>query len=607
MEMLLIYFAKSSALLSVFFLVYHFLLRKETFFKSSRWYLLFGLVISVALPLVTFKKIVWVEAQKEVDWSTIPQTVSYAVVEQPETFEINWFFVTIGIYGIGMAIFLLKFFFDFHSLAKLLKGKTIKQQEDYKFLDVSDNVSPFSYFNYIVYNSSLYSESELRNILEHEKVHSNQNHTIDVLISRIFCIVFWYNPFIWLYKKAILQNLEFIADSEASKNVSDIKAYQRTLLKITTHDCCVAITNHFYQSLIKKRIVMLNKDQSKKRNSWKYAIVIPALIAFMLYFQVQMIAQERQEPKVTVVSQDEIEVMINKHSTDAELKYEVERAKKEGINLKFSKIKRNKDGEITAIKAEFKDKDGNSGTTQLNSDEPIKPFRFSKNDESVGFGNSTIVHAYAISTDDSENSVSRTYINGEKLETPKVPKVPNTPNMPNAPETPEAPAKLTSLGALEETLSKSIAFNTNNTNGNVTYVIDGEIIELDAEKILSELDPNMIEKIKVIKSDFSNGVKNKNGVIYIDTKKITKEALKLAEESIKKARIEIERSKPEIERSKREIELSKPEIEKAREEIKKAKIEIQEAKIEMQKAKAEMEKAKAEIEKAKADYKKDKK
>jgi hypothetical protein len=102
---------------------------------------------------------------------------------------------------------------------------------------------------------------------------------------------------VWLYKKAVLQNLEFIADSEASKKISDKKAYQLTLLKITTQENCVVLTNHFYQSLIKKRIVMLNKNQSNKRNYWKYAVVLPLLGAFVFFFQVEVVAQEKTTPK----------------------------------------------------------------------------------------------------------------------------------------------------------------------------------------------------------------------------------------------------------------------------------------------------------------------
>jgi hypothetical protein len=294
METLFIYLIKSSGLLGMFYLAYIILLRKETFFNSNRWFLLAGLISSALLPLIVFTKIVWVDPTPNTfDWSKIPMTTPV----ENEAFEINWYLVFAIVYSIGILLFLMKFAFDFYSLSKVLKGKTIQQQADFKFIDVKENVSPFSYFNSIVYNSSLYSDTELENILEHEKVHSAQNHTVDVLVSRLFCIVFWFNPLVWLYKKVIVQNLEFIADSEASKNISDKKAYQLTLLKITTQENCVAITNHFYQSFIKKRIVMLNKKQSNKRNSWKYAAVLPILGAFLFFFQVKVVAQEKVNPK----------------------------------------------------------------------------------------------------------------------------------------------------------------------------------------------------------------------------------------------------------------------------------------------------------------------
>ena len=297
METLFIYLIKSSGLLAVFFLGYHIMLRKETFFTANRWFLLAGLITSVVLPLVVFTKIIWVEpVVSNTDWTNIPVS-NYVEGKSLQDYLPLLSFLA---YGIGLLLLLAKFAYDFYSLRTVLKGKLIEQQADFKFIDIKDNLAPFSYFNTIVYNSALYSPSELESILEHEKIHSEQNHTVDVLISRLFCIVFWFNPFIWLYKKAILQNLEFIADSGALKKISDKKAYQITLLKITTQENCVAITNHFYQSLIKKRIVMLNKNQSKKRNSWKYLSVIPALVAFVLLFQIEVIAQEKVKESKTV-------------------------------------------------------------------------------------------------------------------------------------------------------------------------------------------------------------------------------------------------------------------------------------------------------------------
>jgi hypothetical protein len=292
METLFIYLIKSSGLIALFYFVYYLLLRKETFFTSNRWFLLTGLITSAVLPMTVFTQIIWIE--------TTPTNFNLAAIPiKTITEEINYQdnlpLIFAIIYGIGIIALFVKLTLDFYSLNSILKGKIIQRQADFKFIDVTENIAPFSFFSYIVYNSTSYSKAELENILEHEKVHSEQNHTLDVLISRLFCIVFWFNPFTWLYQKAIEQNLEFIADNEASKKISDKKAYQFTLLKITTHENRVAITNHFYQSLIKKRIVMLNKNQSNKRNSWKYAVVIPALIAFVLLFQIEVIAQEKAE------------------------------------------------------------------------------------------------------------------------------------------------------------------------------------------------------------------------------------------------------------------------------------------------------------------------
>ncbi len=394
METVFIYGIKSSGLVAMFYLSYHFLLRKETFFNSNRWFLLAGLITSVVLPFVVFTKVVWVDPiPTNFDWSQIPVTAPI----KEASFEVNWYLVLGIVYSIGILVFLMKFAFDFYSLSKILKDKTIQKQADFKFINVTENIAPFSYFNSIVYNASLYNDTELENILEHEKIHSAQNHTIDVLISRLFCIVFWFNPLMYLYKNAIAQNLEFIADSEASKNINDKKAYQLTLLKITTQENCVAITNHFYQSLIKKRIVMLNKNQSNKRNSWKYLFVLPVLGAFVFFFQVKVVAQEKEQDAATVEQSKSIEnsadvYKINKNTTDAELKEKTKALKENyAIIATFSSMERNSKNELIAIKVDLKKGKEISKKMATKGTEAIKTFGIivSKNENgllTVDFG-----------------------------------------------------------------------------------------------------------------------------------------------------------------------------------------------------------------------------
>ncbi|WP_428232935.1 M56 family metallopeptidase [Flavobacterium sp.] len=382
MEALFIFIAKSSALLVLFYCAYYLLLHKETFFNSNRWFLLAGLVTSVVLPFIVYTKVVWIDPApvNVLNTNAISplnnSQVSLRHIIEKESFDINWNYVLLAIYTIGFLILLIKFAIDFYSLNSVLKGKEIQQQADFKFVDIKENIAPFSYFEYIVYNSSMFTDSELENIIEHEKVHSDQYHTVDVLISRVFCVLFWFNPIMWLYKKAILQNLEFIADNEAAKKISDKKAYQYTLLKITTHESCVAITNHFYQSLIKKRIVMLSKNQSKKRNYWKYYAVIPALIAFVLLFQINTIAQQKEtkERKEVVEKEDQIDVYkIKKTTTDQELKEIAEKLKKNhNIDIAVSEVKRNSANELIAIKVDIKKSAGQVQSFHIEGDKAIE-------------------------------------------------------------------------------------------------------------------------------------------------------------------------------------------------------------------------------------------
>lgn len=478
MENFILYFAKASALLAIFFLAYYFLLRKETFFTANRWFLLAGIITSLLLPKIIFVKTIWVEpaatvnyapietAKEPIAFDAIPNaeaglssplhtvsensviTTEPLMVEEP-AFEINWLYVIVGVYLIGMFFFLGKFIQDFWGLRKIFRNQTVELHGRFKFVDTDRIQSPFSFFNYIVYNSNHFKKEELENILEHEKVHSSQMHSADMILSQLFCIAFWFNPFAWLHKKAIVQNLEFIADSTALKAVPDRIIYQKTLLKVSAPHHCIPITNHFFQSLIKKRIVMLNTNQSKKRNSWKYAIVLPLLTVFMLQFQVETIAQEKEDGKVQEQQTSNYEVRVDKNSTDDYLKAQSKIFKNNhGIDLKFSKIKRNSDKEIVAIKTTYKDKNGNSGDSYLKGKEPIQPFLLSREDNKVVVSNVPAVYG-SFNTPtvygkfkNNSSPVALTYKTGmPAMPIPPVPPtMPNVPALPNAPTFPQLPA-----------------------------------------------------------------------------------------------------------------------------------------------------------------------
>jgi beta-lactamase regulating signal transducer with metallopeptidase domain len=283
------YLLKASAVISIFYFCYKIFLQSDTFFDLNRWFLLLGLVTAFTIPFLVIP--VYIEYTPV----TIPNFNIAEInptINAPETFNLlDYMFI---IYALGAIFFVIRFTIQLTSLLSIIRKNKSFKTETYNFIEIKDKISPFSFFNYIVYNPTDYNSTEIKQILVHEKVHANQLHSLDILITQFACIVLWFNPIIWFYNKSLKQNLEFIADYN-TQNKFNSKSYQTTLLKITLPSHQMALSNNFYNSLIKKRIVMLHKSKSKKINLFKYTLIIPLLITFIFNCNTQVIAQSKDE------------------------------------------------------------------------------------------------------------------------------------------------------------------------------------------------------------------------------------------------------------------------------------------------------------------------
>ena len=420
MENLLLYFVKANGLIILFYLMYVLFLRKETFFTSNRWYLISGLALSLILPLITFTKTIWIEP------TPIPESydeaipISYNTIEVPvQENPLDWSLILTTAYAVISILIVMKITLELASFFNKIRKHQKQKETDFTLIHSDTTENPFSFFHYIVINPNRFSKEEFQHILTHESIHVKQKHSIDVLLSKLFCAFFWANPIIWLYRKAMLQNLEFIADSETFQQIENKYEYQRTLLKVVTHQHDLSITNQFYQSLIKKRIVMLHTNQSNKRNVWKYATILPLLVGFMLLFQIETVAQVKENPKKAhAVKVEAIGFSWDKNATDAEMKSDSEQLKKQGIVYTFSNVKRNKNGEIIAIKIEFNDGKGNKGIKEIKGDEPIQPIYFSAEEGKIGFTAEPDYSDYVV--DEKLSTIAGTEVKVKKFEVNQV-------------------------------------------------------------------------------------------------------------------------------------------------------------------------------------------
>jgi len=393
MENFLLYFAKVNGLIIAFYLLYLVFLRKETFYVGNRWYLVMGLVTAIVLPLITFTKTVWVDPEPISKYievvPLVDDTTIRTVSEEP---IMDWSLILSSAYTMVAILILLKVGIEIASFFnKIIK---LNKQKDTNFTLIYSNSAenPFSFFKYIVINPTLFSKEEYEHIITHERIHVKQFHSIDVLISKVFCALFWINPIIWLYRKAMLQNLEFIADNHSLEQIESKYEYQKTLLKVVANQQSLSITNPFYQSLIKKRIIMLHTNQSHKKNTWKYATILPVLVGFMLLFQIETIAQVKEgnkevskiEEVIASEGSSSISAILTKNSEDDVISGLQKIFSKNKYKLKISNVRRNKKGEITEIKLSFDSGKTYNQVLERKSNKPINNIKIFINTDKDG-------------------------------------------------------------------------------------------------------------------------------------------------------------------------------------------------------------------------------
>ena len=366
------YFIKASAVMALFYTCYKLFLQKETFFQSNRWFLLVGLIIAVAFPFVIIPEYVIIEPISISQGNTfvgIPITTDLTVITEEKSFDYTTLIPIL--YGIGAAFFFIRFLLQFGSLILLLIKNPKNKDGIYTYIIVKNDISPFSFFKWIVYNPEQFNTKELQLILNHERVHVRQYHSIDIIITQLVSVIFWWNPLIWLYKKDIHQNLEYIADHLAQTVNDDEKIYQKLLLKTSVANYDTALTNNFYNSLIKKRIVMLHKSKSKAIKQWKIAIVLPLLTIFLMSVNREKVFIEKENTLVSNVEKGEtLEFVVTKNTTDTELNLIIQKFKEIDHRIEFRNKSRNDKNELIDIYTKYDD----SGLSNGNNKTPIESF-----------------------------------------------------------------------------------------------------------------------------------------------------------------------------------------------------------------------------------------
>ena len=338
MPVLIEYLLKISIALAVVYLFYQFVLRRLTFYNWNRWYLVGYSLLCFAIPFMNITDFLF---KHELDDAQFVQLVPvYNLQLSNSGFEWNQWTVSIAVFITGMLIMGLRIIIQLFSLRRIKTNATLLNEGEVKLFDVNEQIVPFSFSNGIYINRQLHTEAELQEIIRHEFVHIKQKHSIDIFFAEILCMLLWFHPAAWFIRKAIRQNLEFIADEKVLQDGVDKKQYQYLLLKVVGNTN-YSIAANFNFSSLKNRIIMMNQIKSARVQIIRFLFVLPLLAVLLLAFREVREKEKRNDHSQktvllndTVPASDIKNVNVNKNNGEKTIIITLKNGTTETYNLK---------------------------------------------------------------------------------------------------------------------------------------------------------------------------------------------------------------------------------------------------------------------------------
>jgi hypothetical protein len=379
---MILYMLQVALVITTMLLFYKALLRNETFFTLNRLMLLSCLAFAFVLPLIHVPQQWSLRSQEQVNTSvtevvpagkfitpidlakpraartTAVTNVKYTSFLHSLTFAktLQW------LYWIGVAVFAINFVAQLLSLIYRAYSRPAIQDGRFRIVELAGDQAPCSFGNNIFINPEIYDWDTYSQILLHEKIHIQQGHSYDIILAELALVFQWFNPFAWLYRKAVEDNLEFLTDNTLLKHEEiDPSSYQLSLVKVSAPHFPISLTTNYNQSILKRRLVMMNAKKSNLNTTWKYLFIVPVLMLFvcMLNEPAAIANNQTVQAKTSRDGRSGLKEMDDEGNWFATIKDNV-------VNLRF-------------------EKDGDGGHNSSNSTFPLSDFKNLPRDQEGDF------------------------------------------------------------------------------------------------------------------------------------------------------------------------------------------------------------------------------
>lgn len=276
----------------ILYTYYYIALRNKIFHRWNRFYLLASVILAFSVPLIKINIFHNADSGRGTVIKML-QTISTGdeiIIEYGRNrgLQFNSENIAAGVYLLITIVFLVAFFIALYKVFRLKKNYPEASFEGINFITTDAKGTPFSFFNSIFWNNAIdiYSRQG-RQIFNHEIVHVKENHSYDKIFMNVSLIFFWANPFFWLIQKELSMIHEFIADKEALED-NDISSFAEMILQTVYPGKQFSITNNFFHSPLKRRLIMFTKNKNPKVNYLSRLLVLPLAAIVFLAFTLKM-------------------------------------------------------------------------------------------------------------------------------------------------------------------------------------------------------------------------------------------------------------------------------------------------------------------------------
>lgn len=293
----------------LFLVVYDLFFKKELYFNWNRMYLILAPVLSFILPLIKIDFIrqnipspyviqlpailLGANTSNEITTINLDEVVVLGASSISTEVVIQF------IWLLGMLLSLGYFIFKLYKIKQIKQSGFVSEINNTTIVCLPKTDKSFSFLNTIFLGENL-SEEQKETILLHEKIHIEQRHSFDLLFFEMMKIIFWFNPLIYVFQNKMTLLQEYIADKKVA-SVKGKKAYYQGLLSQVFKTEKISFINTFFNhSLIKKRIIMLQKSNSNRITQLKYLLLVPVIGIMLVYTSC---TQESEAAKTGSVSE----------------------------------------------------------------------------------------------------------------------------------------------------------------------------------------------------------------------------------------------------------------------------------------------------------------